>query len=326
MLPRWIRTSLPLASKNTDHASSRRHGDGAQAPALLQRYDVMAVKSARQVIGTYSTSFSMATNVLAPRMRADIRNLYAMVRIADEIVDGSAAQAGVPAAEIAQLLEDYERAVLQAPHQRFHVDPVLHAYADTARRCQFDPEHVRSFFHSMRMDLTESTHSAESLDEYIFGSAEVIGLMCLSVFLEGRGDVGQEDRDTMTRGARALGAAFQKINFLRDYAEDSQELGRIYFPEILDQGLNEQSKKLLVADIRQDLELAHCTIPLLPLGARAGVLAATGLFEALTDKIDRTSAAEVREGRISVSDAHKTAIALRSVARAATMRQTTAHA
>lgn len=315
MFQRWMTTSIPWASRKPP-----RNEDGGQAAALLKRYDAMAGKSARQVIGTYSSSFSMATNVLTPRMRADIRNLYAMVRIADEIVDGSAAQAGMPGTDIARLLDEYESSVLAAPQQRFHVDPVLHAYADTARRCQFDPKHVQAFFRSMRMDLTESTHSPESLNEYIFGSAEVIGLMCLSVFLEGRTDIDHEDKETMTRGARALGAAFQKINFLRDYAEDSQELGRIYFPEILDQGLNEDSKKLLVSDIRQDLKLAHRSTPLLPLGARAGVLAATGLFEALTDKIDHTSAAEVRAGRISVSDAHKTVIALRSVARAAMMQ------
>lgn len=315
MFARWKTISQLKASKKQN-----AENPATAAVPLLHRYDAMASTSARQVIGTYSTSFSMATNVLAPRMQSDIRNLYAMVRIADEIVDGAAAQAGVSQQDIATMLDEYECAVLSAPQRRFHVDPVLHAYADTARRCQFDPEHVRAFFHSMRMDLLESTHSAESLGEYIYGSAEVIGLMCLSVFLQGRDDVADHDRETMTRGARALGAAFQKINFLRDYAEDSQELGRVYFPEILDQGLNEESKKLLVADIRRDLEHAHRTIPLLPLGARAGVLAATGLFEALTDKIDEASSDAVRAGRISVSDTRKTLIALRSVAQAATMR------
>lgn len=306
MLPSWMKTSTSWVSK-------------APAPAVLTRYDAMADRSAHQVISTYSTSFSVATNVLAPRMRADIRNLYAMVRIADEIVDGTAEHAGLPHDEIVEMLDGYERAVLAAPHYRFHVDPVLHAYAGTARRCHFDPENVRAFFRSMRMDLSKATHNAESLSEYIYGSAEVIGLMCLSVFLQDRDDIRQETRETLVLGARALGAAFQKINFLRDYAEDTGDLGRIYFPEILDQGLNDKSKALIVADIRGDLLNARKTVPLLPLGARAGVLAATGLFQALTEKISRASADEVRSGRISIRDSHKILIAVLSIGRALIM-------
>ena len=286
----------------------------------LNRYDRMAVKAAHKVISSYSTSFSLATGLLSPSVRRDIRNLYAMVRIADEIVDGTVEAAGASHRECEQLLDDYEAAVLAAPAQRFHVDPVLHAYAQTARRCDFDPAHVRAFFASMRRDLTQSSHDQGSFDEYVYGSAEVIGLLCLQAFLVDH-PVTDAERRRLEAGARSLGSAFQKVNFLRDLREDAGVLGRSYFPGVDITSLTEDDKSRLVAEIRGELADAAAVIPLLPPTARAGVLAATYLFAELNERIDATPAAELARRRISVPRRTKAAILAKAVARSSRMKE-----
>ncbi|MDO4630735.1 MAG: squalene/phytoene synthase family protein [Corynebacterium sp.] len=242
----------------------------------------MAIRAARQVIHSYSTSFGLATRMLGKQQRIDIQNLYAMVRIADEIVDGTSNAAGLDPTTTGELLDAYEQQVLAAPHQRFHTDPVLHAYAITARRCEFPPEHIQAFFTSMRTDLHTSTHDAASCGTYIYGSAEVIGLLCVSVFVTGE-PVAVQQRERLEVGARALGAAFQKINFLRDYAEDSKALGRQYFPP-----LTESAKAQVIQDIRLDLHQAQAAIMLLPASSRTGVILAARMFTELTAQIERT--------------------------------------
>lgn len=285
---------------------------GGSLTDFLTRYDHMAIRSAHEVIACYSTSFSLATRLLGKQVRTDIRNLYAMVRIADEIVDGTAAAAGMNPTEITDTLDRYEQAVLASVDTRFHVDPVLHAYALSARRCDFNPDQVRAFFASMRRDLHQSTHDAHSFEDYVYGSAEVIGLLCLSAFLVDHPATPTE-RNRMEAGARSLGAAFQKINFLRDLAEDSQTLGRAYFPGLETRELSDEHKKELIRDIRQDLSEAHTAIPLLPLSARAGVLAATELFTELTNRLDVLPAAELTRRRVSVPRRTKAAILARAL-------------
>ena len=286
----------------------------------LTRYDRMAVRAAHKVISSYSTSFSLATGLLSPSVRRDIRNLYAMVRIADEIVDGTVAAAGASHPECAQLLDDYEAAVLNAPARRFHVDPVLHAYAQTARRCDFDPEHVRAFFASMRRDLNQASHDRGSFDAYVYGSAEVIGLLCLQAFLVDH-PVSDAERARLEAGARSLGSAFQKVNFLRDLREDAGILGRSYFPDIDIASLTEGDKARLVAEIRQELIDAAAVIPLLPPTARAGVLAATNLFTELNNRIAATPAADLTRRRISVPRPRKAAILAKAVVTSSRMKE-----
>ncbi|WP_080792532.1 squalene/phytoene synthase family protein [Corynebacterium pacaense] len=286
--------------------------------AALNRYHRASLGASRTVIATYSTSFSLATRLLSAQMRADIRNLYAVVRIADEIVDGTAAAAGCATDSIAQLLDDYEHAVLTAPGRRFHTDLILQAYADTARRCGFREDHVRAFFASMRRDLSAKDHDSGSFDDYVHGSAEVIGLLCLSVFLNGR-IVGVSRRRELEEGARSLGAAFQKINFLRDLAEDQTQLGRTYFPGLRAGELTEEHKNMLIDDIRLDLDRARGVMGWLPLQARAGVLAALDLFSSLTDTIAATPAPELLNTRIRVRPLRKAGIAAAAVVRAPIM-------
>ena len=286
--------------------------------SALGLYNRVAIKASHQVIKRYSTSFSMSTLLLSPQIRRDIRNLYAVVRIADEIVDGTAEAAGYTPAQLEQLLDDYEAAVLASPEQHFHTDLVLQAYGETARRCNFQEEHVVAFFASMRRDLTAHEHDPGSFEAYVYGSAEVIGLLCLSVFNQGR-PVSARRQEEMKDGARALGAAFQKINFLRDLAEDQQDLGRTYFPGTTAGALTESEKQQLIADIRIDLEAADRTYPALPVQARIGVIAAALLFEGLTDRIEQTPAEKLLEERISIPKLTKLQILGRATARGLAM-------
>ncbi|MEQ9999465.1 phytoene/squalene synthase family protein [Corynebacterium sp. KPL4015] len=276
---------------------------------MLTRYDQAASRAAAQVMGQYSTSFTLATRLLRGRVREDIRHLYAVVRFADELVDGTAHQASIDAAAA---LDAYETAILAAPEKRLHTDPVVHSYAITARRCGFQREHLVAFFDSMRADLSQREYSAAELAEYIYGSAEVIGLLCVQVFLAEE-TVSAADRSTMDRGARHLGAAFQKINFLRDLGEDSSVLGRAYFPQAAGGELSEAAKSALIADIRHDLAAAEESINLLPLSARFGVRAAADIFAELTNRLAATPAAELKTTRISVPNRTKAWVAARAV-------------
>lgn len=278
--------------------------------SYLSRYDRMADRAAAQVIGLYSTSFSLATRVLAPDTRRDIRNLYAVVRIADEIVDGATAEAN-ECPETA--LDVYEEQVLHAPRHRFHTDPVLHAWANTYRRCGIKDDHVRAFFSSMRRDTTQTDYNADDLGAYIYGSAEVIGLMCLDIFLREH-DPSEHDRRTMEEGARALGSAFQKVNFLRDLGEDSRELGRAYLGPVL----NEDLKRTLTAEITEELDAARAAIPLLPAAARRGVAAAEALFRDLNERIAATPAEDVAVARVSVPNHRKFLLTARAIQKART--------
>lgn len=273
------------------------------ATSPLADFDRAACAAAAQVIARYSTSFSLATRLLREPVRTDIRNLYAVVRIADEIVDTK--DHSLPASAAATALDAYEAAVRSAATVRFHTDPVLHAFGLSARRCGFRDEHLAAFFSSMRTDLTRSTHTAASLEAYIFGSAEVIGLLCLDAFLSGQTS---PHRAEMESGARRLGAAFQKINFLRDLAEDTDDLGRAYFPQLADGPLTDAAKADIVADIRCDLAAARATIGYLPRSSRAGVAAATALFSDLTDRLDALPAADIYSTRVSVPAARKAAL------------------
>ena len=271
---------------------------------FLSRFDAMADKAAAQVIAQYSTSFSLAVRTLPNPERTHIRNLYAVVRIADEIVDGTTTQAN-ECSETA--LDLYEEQVLHAPAHRFHTDPVLHAWARTYRECHLNPEHMQAFFASMRADLTQTTFTQQQLDTYIYGSAEVIGLMCLDIFLRGRDT---PHRRELEEGARALGSAFQKVNFLRDLGEDSRALGRAYFGATLDDDL----KSTLTSQIADELDRARKAIPLLPPAARGGVAAAEALFRELNARIAATPAAELRTTRVRVPNHLKVALTAKALA------------
>jgi len=278
----------------------------------IELYSDVSEQSSAVVIKRYSTSFALACRLLAEPVRTHVENIYAFVRVADEIVDGAAAESGLSTAEITELLDEMEQQTARALAHGFSTNPVIHAYVRTANIVGFGDELIAPFFASMRADISETVHTPESFDRYVYGSAEVIGLMCLHAFLLGETRT-EAERETMVRGARALGAAFQKINFLRDLADDFDSLGRSYFPGITVEQFSEADKDRLVADIDHDLDLSAAVIPLLPTSSRRAVALAQSLFTELTERIRRTPAAKLRVTRVSVPSAVKTRLALSAV-------------
>lgn len=289
----------------------------SDAPPLasLRLYTATALAASGSVIGRYSTSFSLACRTLPPAVRRDIAGIYALVRVADEVVDGTAGAAGLEAARVRTALDGYEAAVNSALATGFATDLVIHGFADVARRHGFGRELTEPFFASMRADLHVAEHDGASLESYIYGSAEVVGLMCLEVFMDMPGTRAQtpEQRDMLRATARRLGAAFQKVNFLRDLGADHDQLGRTYFPGADPAHLDEGQKSHLLADLNADLDAAMPGILALDRRARRAVLIAHGLFAELSRRIERVPARELTRQRISVPTAVKLRIAARSL-------------
>jgi phytoene/squalene synthetase len=274
--------------------------------ASLARYTQAAIDSSREVIRSYSTSFGLATNLLAQPIRTHVQNIYALVRVADEIVDGAAAGALGPNSRIeaGSQLNNLEQETYKAMNLGFSANLVVHAFATTAIQTGITRKIVEPFFYSMRLDLQKTKYDQKAFDIYVYGSAEVIGLMCLQAFIQEK-NFAPSELETLRKGAQALGAAFQKVNFLRDLAADFEQLGRSYFPDVNVKTFNEETKKRLVADINSDLAQSAKTIPLLPKSSRRAVVAAQLLFTTLNKKIAKTPAQELIRARIRVSDLHK---------------------
>lgn len=290
----------------------------ATAPAggdSLGRFSRAADTASTDVIRTYSTSFGLATRLLGARHRQHVRNIYAMVRIADEIVDGVAAQAGLDASAQTEALASYVAETHRSMRTGYSTDLVLHAFARTARECGIGEDLTQPFFDSMKADITNATdfaaYDAEAHEQYVYGSAEVVGLMCLRVFL--RGVVRTDDEHaTLVHGARQLGAAFQNVNFLRDLADDTDRLQRGYLAE--SGRLSDADRDEWVRRIDAQLDDARRSIPLLPKDSRAAVRSALALFEALNRRVARTPASELYRRRVRVPDPLKALLAARAVA------------
>lgn len=275
----------------------------------IARYNAAALASSAVVIGQYSTSFGLAARLLDPRMREHIRTIYALVRIADEIVDGAAAGAGLTVAEQRALLDDLERETQEATRRGYSTNLVVHAFALTARETGIGDSLTAPFFASMRRDLDPTPFTPTGVAEYIYGSAEVIGLMCLRTFELGESRTVDETA-RLRSGAQSLGAAFQKINFLRDLACDSETLGRNYFPGIDPTQMTEAEKDAILDDIDVDLLAAGDALPLLPGGCRSAVTAAHRLFAVLAKRLRATRATDLLAARVRVPDAQKLLLAL----------------
>lgn len=274
----------------------------------LALYTRTARASSARVIRAYSTSFGLASRLLPTGMRGRIADVYALVRVADEIVDGPASEAGIDLAARRQVLDALEAETLTAMRTGFSANLVVHAFAVTAREVGITPALVVPFFSSMRTDLEPPAQFDDAAyRRYIHGSAEVVGLMCLRVFVQGAPSDARAEE-----GARRLGAAFQKVNFLRDLADDCDRLGRSYLPGVDPDHFTDADKDAVVAEIAADLEAARLAIDHLPGGARRATAAAAGLFSALNDRLAAADATQVRSRRISVSTAVKARILLRS--------------
>lgn len=270
-------------------------------------YDQVAQETASIVIRRYSTSFGLASKLLGVSVRQHVENIYALVRVADEIVDGSGEAAGLDVLATGQALNALEAETELAIEIGFSSNLVVHAFALTARATGFGAELTAPFFESMRMDLTETEHDQASFERYVYGSAEVVGLMCLRAFVK---DEPVDDEAALVSGARALGAAFQKVNFLRDLAADFDALGRSYFPGVRVDAFTEADKLRLLDDIDADLAVSAAVLPKLPASSRRAVALAQSLFAELSRRLRATPASTLRTVRVRVPNPVKARLAL----------------
>ncbi|GAB3523799.1 phytoene/squalene synthase family protein [Arthrobacter monumenti] len=272
--------------------------------AQADMYNRVAHEAAALVISRYSTSFSLACRLLEQPVRRHVQNIYALVRVADEIVDGAASGSGAGQHRVRECLDGFELETEEAMRTGYSSNLISHSFAVTAREVGITTDLTRPFFASMRSDLSPIVHTPETLQDYIYGSAEVVGLMCVRAFLSGR-YVPAAEMDMLDGGARRLGAAFQKVNFLRDLAQDTNTLDRRYLPALSISDLNEAAKDAVLRDIYNDLDAALPAIAKLPRSSRYAVAAAQSLFRELADRIARTPAATLAEERIRVPNPRK---------------------
>ncbi len=267
---------------------------------MLKLFDKTNFECSRLITRAYSTSFSLGIMTLDKSLHEPIYAIYSYVRFADEIVDTFHDY------DKAKLLADYKSDTYKALYERISFNPVLHAFQKTVHEYKIDIGLIDAFLHSMEMDLEDKKYDNSLYNEYIFGSAEVVGLMCLKVFCKGDNEL----HDKLQYYARALGAAFQKVNFLRDMKSDYQERGRIYFPGIEFETFDEQVKKQVEQNIQHDFDEAYKGIMLLPKSSRKGVYLAYKYYLALFNKIKKANVALVQQERIRVSDTKKMHILL----------------
>lgn len=262
----------------------------------MQLYNSVCESCSKMITQAYSTSFSLGILALAPEMRSAIRNIYGFVRFGDEIVDTFHEH------DKKMLLERFRKETYKAIEEGISFNPVLQAFQRTVREYQIPLHLIDVFLDSMEMDLDYSNYKDASFQQYIYGSAEVVGLMCLKVFCEGN----QEQYDKLIGSARALGAAFQKINFLRDLKSDFQDRGRIYFPQVnFFDHFNLQVKQQIEKDIEADFQEALKGIRQLPTSSRFGVYIAYIYFYRLLKKIHKMEPKKVMEERVRVSNPEK---------------------
>ena len=261
----------------------------------MDLYTAVAYDLSKELTSRYSSSFSLASKLYARELRPHIYALYGMVRLADEIVDT------YNGTDKAALLNDFQAVVKEGIHNGYSTNPIVHAFALTARQYAINDDLIDPFFDSMRMDLTLTRFTETEYTTYIFGSAEVIGLMCLKIFCRDT----NASYESLAPGARQLGSAYQKINFLRDIRDDYEQRGRFYFPNLTYESLDDSAKEQIVADIRLDLEVASESISHLPSGAKRAVGVSYRYYSTLLKKLDATSSDGIKQQRAHVASSYK---------------------
>lgn len=266
-------------------------------------FDTVSRQCSKIVTNSYSTSFSMATKMLSDSIRQDIYNIYGFVRFADEIVDTFHDY------DKALLFNNFEADLEDALKMKISLNPILNAFQETYHKYNIDKHLVDAFMKSMRLDLHKQNYlTDEEYKEYIYGSADVVGLMCLKVFVKGN----QDKYDELKDSAMSLGSAFQKVNFLRDLKADFENLNRTYFPNTDLNHLDEASKQAIINDIESDFKKGLKGIKQLPLEARFGVFMAYRYYNKLLDKLKKTPALEIKSARIRVPNYKKIELLTRS--------------
>ena len=265
---------------------------------MMQLFHDSSFACSKKITELYSTSFTLGIRALHPDFRDAIFGIYGFVRYADEIVDTFHDH------DKKYLLDSFREDTWKALDGGISLNPVLHAFQLTVNKYQIDRKLIEAFLHSMEMALYFADYKREHYDEYIYGSAEVVGLMCLKVFCNGE----EEQYNQLVPAARSLGAAFQKVNFLRDMKSDYQDRGRVYFPQVDFSTFSEEMKRQIEEEIAADFEKAYEGIRQLPARSRFGVYLAYRYYLALFRKIRTTPAERVLEARIRVSNPRKLAL------------------
>jgi len=269
-------------------------------------FDSVSARCSKLVTNQYSTSFSLATKMLAGSIRQDIYNIYGFVRFADEIVDS------FHEFDKEDLLDRFESDLEHALTNHISLNPILNAFQETYHKYAIPHHLVASFLKSMRMDLSKKVYKTEAeYREYIYGSADVVGLMCLCVFVKGD----REKYEHLKESAMALGSAFQKVNFLRDLKADYDGLERTYFPNTNLLELDEVSKSQIVAEIEEDFRKGYQGILKLPSESKFGVYMAYRYYSKLLNKLRRLPSMEIKNSRVRVPNYQKVSLLARSYVR-----------
>jgi phytoene/squalene synthetase len=266
-------------------------------------FDKVSNDCSKLVIKRYSTSFYFSSSLLSKTIRQDIFNIYGFVRLADEIVDTFHEY---PKKE---LLEDFEKELWRSVDNKISLNPILNSFQHTVNKYSIPKDLINSFLESMKMDLEKKEYnSVEEYRKYIYGSADVVGLMCLKVFVKGS----ESSFAELSPFAISLGSAFQKVNFLRDLKDDSNVLNRVYFPNVDMNNFNEKSKKEIILEIEKDFEKAVKGIVKLPKNSKFAVYIAYRYYNKLLKKLKRTSSENIVKKRIRIHNLQKFIVIARS--------------
>lgn len=266
----------------------------------MDLYTKTSYSLSKSLTKAYSTSFSMSMTLFSPEIRRHIYAIYGVVRIADEIVDTYIGP------DQRTKLDTLEKEITEAIKKQYSANPIIHSFAITAALFDIDPDHIAAFFKSMSMDLEKITYTQPLYEAYIYGSAEVVGLMCLKVFT-----ADQALYQKLEKGASHLGAGYQKVNFLRDIRADAEGLGRWYFPFGSFETFDETTKQKIIKDIRKDFTAARRATLGLPLSSRRAVTLSILYYESLLDKITKTPAATLKTKRIRINNVEKLQLLLK---------------
>ena len=271
---------------------------------MKELFDQVSFDTSKLVTKKYSTSFSLAVKMLSPIIRSAIYNIYGFVRFADEIVDTFHDY------KKEELLDDFEKEYYKALENGISLNPILNSFQATVKRYNITDDLVKSFLKSMRADLSKTAYETqEEYNEYIYGSADVVGLMCLKVFVDGD----DEKYNELKNAAMRLGSAFQKVNFLRDLKDDFELLNRSYFPNVDLTSLDTESKHLIIKEIEEDFDFAfNHGILKLPVEAKFGVYMAYRYYRRLLKKLNSVPSSEIIETRVRISDPMKINLLARS--------------
>lgn len=266
-------------------------------------FDKLSVEVSRNTTRSYSTSFSLGIYFLHDRLRDPVYSIYGFVRVADEIVDSFEGY------DQGYLLDKFRKDTFEAIAQGISTNPVLNAFQQVVRDYQIDHSLIETFLDSMKMDLEKVDYNDEKYQKYILGSAEVVGLMCLHVFTEGDKALFSE----LKPYAMKLGAAFQKVNFLRDLKDDYHVLGRTYFPGVDITNFSAAAKKQIEQDIEADFKIALKGIKMLPASAKGGVYLAYVYYQSLFKKIKKLPANQILSGRVRINNGRKLGLMVNSL-------------